>query len=155
RWRYSCGRTARNNMVWTSAGMRGPGGKAIPAVIRAAGNARQDPRPRRERAVDGKFPLPFRVVAANTTTMTRHVERIDKATGADVLIVMGLVGVFTFLPMLLVVVIGAVRHGVTHRWREIVIVLGSGLVLPTVFAVAALLGNRDGDREQISLIIDE
>src|SRR6266498_3119755 len=58
RCRYSCGRTARNNMVWASAGMRGPGGKTISAVIRAAENLIQDLRPRRERVVDGKFPLP-------------------------------------------------------------------------------------------------
>jgi len=87
--------------------------------------------------------------------MTRHVERIDTVTGTDVLLIMGLVGMFTFLPVLLVVVVNAVRDGVTHHWREIVVLLGCGLIWPTLFAVAALLGNRDGDREQISLIIDE
>src|SRR5262245_9429280 len=64
RKRYRCGRTVRNSMVWTSTGMRGPGGKAIQAVIRTVAHPSQDPRPPHERAVGGKFPGMIGVVAS-------------------------------------------------------------------------------------------
>lgn len=84
--------------------------------------------------------------------MTRHVERIEPTTGTDVLVVVAVVAVVTFLPTLVAVVIGLVRHGFTP-W--VLVALGGGLLWPTVFGLHGALSNRRADRERIALVVDD